>query len=380
MVWMVGSQRSSVMVASRRTDGAWSHARRLSPAGRSAAWPQIAVDPAGAAVAVWQAGDGIDAAVQRRPGARWSSSVRVAAARDLSGGPEIAIGGRGRAVVVWSVAGRRSSKVEASSLELGDAHWSAPAVLARSNRALYAPQGAMGSDGEAVAVWKIYVRGGPVNPRGMVDRIGAAVLGAHSTRWSKAVDLGREAEPRGQGLDSTESPGPRVAVDGEGGALVVWQAGNYRRVVTAAAAWNARRRAWRRLRPISRRYALMPDVAVGGADRVTVSWRDGEGHMEAASARLPFGGWSRPRALSGEYAINPVVAANQRSAIAAWGGGRVQAAVERDSAARWGRRVTIGPRGGAALALAIDRRGDAVVVWQQPSGNANVIEAAAYRL
>lgn len=380
VVWMAGAGRSSVIVSSRRVAGAWTRPRRLSPPGRSAEWPQIGVDPAGEAVAVWQAGHGIDAVVRRRPGEHWTGPVRVAAAPDLSGGPEIAIDIRRRvALVVWSVSGAHSSKIEVSRLDLAKGGWSAPAVLARSTRPLYGPRLAIGSDGQAVAVWKAYVRGGPVNPQGTVNRVGAAVLPVGDARWSKAADLGREVEPRGQGLDSTESPGPRVAGDGGAGALAVWQGGNYRHVVTAAAWWNPRRRAWSSLPPISHRYALMPVVAADARGSVTLGWRDGDGRMEAASARLPFGGWSRPRVLSREYPINPIVAADGRGeAIAAWGGGRVQAVVRRGQARRWSRRVTIGPGGGAALTLAVDGRGDAVVAWQQRSGNADVIEVASY--
>lgn len=380
-----------VMVSRWRAVGAaWTRPVRLSSADVFGGFPAVAVDPGGAAVAVWQNGGmsstgrpsppSIYASFERSQGAPWSRPRRISAAGAFAATPAVAIDRRGAAVAVWEGQRGRWRVIEASTLDVGHGAWSAPAVLARSAQYLVDPQVAISPRGEAVVVWERYVSGSPLTGEGVRYRIGAAVRPARG-RWLKAADLGSEEQPPPQGSANVEAPGPHVAVDGAGDAVVVWQGGSVRHVFTTAAVWNARRRVWRGPAAVSREWALLPQVAVDARGDVTVVWRGVGGHLDAVEGQLPFVHWSRPQTVSHQTAYYPTVVMDRfGDALAGWGGVHVQAALRRGLRGRWQAPVDVGPGRSGPVELAFDRLGGALAVWQhavqRPRGL--VIEAASY--
>jgi hypothetical protein len=366
----------------------WSRPLRLSSARRFAGWPRIAVDFAGAAVAVWQDGGvsrapsesvpAIDIAFRDRYG-RWSQPRRLSRAGNGSAQPAVAINQRGEALVAWMSVIRNGSGIEVSLCEMGRQRCSSPRTLTKSDGAVLDPQVAISRGGDAIVVWTRRLSGGPLNMKGTRFRVSAEVRSSKS-RWLGPVGLGTEVDSSGQGSASGEVPGPRVGVDAEGDAVVVWQGPSAGQVVTQSASWHEKRRSWTRATVISQMPSQMPDVAVAPDATAIVVWRGEAGLLEAVQGSVRSDIWSQPHTISRELALYPTVAIDHYgNGVAAWGGDRVQAAAWRRGAASWGRPTNVGANiGGGQIQLGLDWLGTSYAVWQRPTSQPRgiVIESA----
>src|SRR5256714_7274462 len=111
----------------------------------------VAVDAAGDAFAVWTR-SGTAQAAERRAGATWS------AAQDISGscvdahGVELAVNPAGKAIVVWECQKGGNTIVQAVTRP-GRGNWSAPHDLSAPGQDAHVPQVALDRVGDALAVW-----------------------------------------------------------------------------------------------------------------------------------------------------------------------------------------------------------------------------------
>jgi hypothetical protein len=207
-IWHGADPRNSIVqVATLKPGQAWSAGRKLSSGGRNAVAPRIAVDPAGAAVAVWRRRDGhrsiVEAATRTAAGA-WSGPAALSAAGENAVEPEVAIGPAGEAVAIWKRFDGAHAIVQSDSRNVGT-RWSRPVDLSRPGRNAEEPEVAIDPGGEAVAVWERF--------DGRWDRIQSASRRPGGS-WSKPTDLS------GPGRSSHE---PQVAVDAAGEAVAVWE-------------------------------------------------------------------------------------------------------------------------------------------------------------
>jgi hypothetical protein len=200
-----------ILVSTRPAGGSWSAPAPLSAPGQNARGSQVALDPFGDAVAVWQRSDGAHWIVQSAmlpAHGSWSKPVNLSAPGRSAGGAQVAVDQAGDAVAVWSRSeGSRGRVVQSARLVHA---WSKPVDLSRSASA-YAPEVAAGPKGAAVAVWTRRSGAGYVIQS-------ARLRGGHS--WSKPVDLsdrGRREHDLDLAVDS------HVAMDGHGRAVAVWQ-------------------------------------------------------------------------------------------------------------------------------------------------------------
>jgi hypothetical protein len=163
-VWRRSKGANYVIEAVERpTGGAWSAPLQLSAEGQSAETPQVAVDAAGDAVAVWSRSNGSKYIVQsatRPAGGVWGPPLDLSAAGADAKGPQVAVDGAGRFVVVWSRSTGPSTAVIQSATGLPSGAWSGPDELSTSGRN-DEPQIAVDSRGDAVAVWRHYEGGRP---------------------------------------------------------------------------------------------------------------------------------------------------------------------------------------------------------------------------
>ena len=146
-VWQLsGSPGSFVQTASRPVGGPWSP-----PSTCRTTWPpgpNLAVARSGAATAVWSTWDGDDYIIQsaQRPaGGAWGSPVDLSLDGGSALGPQVAVDDAGRATAVWQRAGPGSSPVTQSSSRSADGGWTPPVDL--SAEGLIAAESDVSDDG-----------------------------------------------------------------------------------------------------------------------------------------------------------------------------------------------------------------------------------------
>jgi hypothetical protein len=178
MAWVQGPwARRAVIVAVRDADGRWSEPVRVSPRGRAAIDPSVAVDAAGRATVVW---------------------------RQAIGSQRIRVGSRTVRRVIWVVRARTRASGGA---------WGDVVTLSQGRLKVGAPQVGIDSSGTAVAAWH-WGTGSPPRLTGFVGQVQAAIM--RNGTWSR---LRRVSGVSG----CSEERRPRVAVGPRGDAVVWWQ-------------------------------------------------------------------------------------------------------------------------------------------------------------
>jgi hypothetical protein len=268
-VWK-GSDGTNQIIeaASRPTGGSWQAPVDISAIGQNASEPQVTVDPDGDGVAVWKGSDGanfIVEAASRPAGGSWQAPAAISAAGRNAIEPQVAVDPAGDAKAVWDLYDGANYIVEAASRPAGGDSWQAPVDLSATGQNALEPQVAVDPGGDAVAVWERYdgadyivqastsPAGGswqaPVDlsatgqnalePQVAVDPDGDAVA-----VWEDETDSNAEAASRPSG-GSWQAPAaisaghdaraPRVAVDPAGDALAVWEGYDSGHIVQSAA-------------------------------------------------------------------------------------------------------------------------------------------------
>jgi hypothetical protein len=149
-----------VETASWPAAGGWTSPVVLSTAGGTE--PQIAVDPAGEAVAIWrdfvENGYEIDTASKPAAGS-WTTVVRLSTSGGYESQPHVAVDGAGDAVAVWGAPiTLREEEVQSASRPAGG-EWDDPIGVSssRCEESLEA-RVAMEGDGTAAAIWDCFQR------------------------------------------------------------------------------------------------------------------------------------------------------------------------------------------------------------------------------
>ena len=133
----------------RPAGGTWSAPQTLSVAGEPATIPEVAIDPAGNALAVWQRSDGsnyiIQAATKPAVGA-WSTGQDLSAPGQDAFGPHVAVDAAGNAVAIWYRSNGTINVTQAATKPVGGA-WS-PAQDVSAGRGGIYPRVALDSAGD----------------------------------------------------------------------------------------------------------------------------------------------------------------------------------------------------------------------------------------
>jgi hypothetical protein len=227
VLWERPADKNSIIEsASRPPGGVWSaptvlsekeKAAGVSPANQE---PQIAVNASGEAVAAWKQTDGGDSFViesaSRPAGGVWSTPTvlspegRIGSSVVIS---RVLIAAAGEAVAVWQRFDRDVS-IESASRPPGGA-WSAPTVITETRYgsltvhrgSLTVPRVAMNAGGEVIAVWR------HIHPRGRNDPGIQSASRPPGGAWSAPTAITAK-----RGINA-----PRVAIDGAGEAIAVWE-------------------------------------------------------------------------------------------------------------------------------------------------------------
>jgi hypothetical protein len=158
-VWSrVDGLHSIVQASSRPVGGAWSPAVNLSVGGRDAEDPAVGIDAAGNAVAVWRRHNGSKYIVQsatRPAGGSWQAPIDLSAAGETAQEPQLAVNAAGDAIAIWSRFDGLDFAVQAA-VRAGGGNWQGALTLSAAGRDAEEPQVAIDPAGNAIAVWSRY--------------------------------------------------------------------------------------------------------------------------------------------------------------------------------------------------------------------------------
>jgi hypothetical protein len=141
----------------RAPDGTLAATQTISDPGQDASGPQVAFDPSGNAIAVWDRSDGSKTRVQaafQPAGGSFGTPQTLSAAGQNATNPQISIDQSGNAVAIWERSDGTNLRVETSIRPAGGS-FGAVTILSVSGQDAYEPQVAAGPsvDANAAAVW-----------------------------------------------------------------------------------------------------------------------------------------------------------------------------------------------------------------------------------
>lgn len=315
--------RNAVWASRHVAGGGWTAAATIDDTVGNGVEPQLAMSPAGAAVATFvqttsNGGGNTRMLSNRFDGTRWATPGRINlldAAIDFE--HRVAIAPTGEATVAFNQAGDpagRRAKVAGSNAA---GAWGVPNALGAPRS--YAPQVAVASaTGDAVMVW--FVAATPST--------GALwASGHHGAGWSVPVSL------MSSGQDMTNL---RVRADAAGNAVAVWQERLGARTTVRAMRLDVASGVWSAPFSVNdgTRHAFEPELAMGDSGDAVVVWYEASDAGQAAGL------------------IDIGVVASRFDA----------------GSASWRAAVRVQPAGSSAGVLpkvALDRAGNAIALWLQ---------------
>ena len=208
-IWYTIVGSNSIIQASTKLFGeTWQDAVNLSLLGQQVGDPQIAVDGGGNVTAVWWKRDGANHIVQTstKPfGENWQTATDLAQVGQGFGLPQIAVDPKGDATAVWYYTGGGGETIIQASTKPFGGTWQAAADLSLSSQSSIEPQVAVDANGNATAIWQLYVG------NNWVIQASTKLFGG---TWQAAIDLSPS---------ETTSNDPQIAVDPYGNATAIWQ-------------------------------------------------------------------------------------------------------------------------------------------------------------
>jgi PKD domain len=366
-----------VEASERPAGGDWSEPETLSLPGEEGEQSQVAIDAAGNAIAVWVTGDGIGGFVVRSaarpPGGAWPEPEDVSDSISAAGWPMLAIDAVGEAVAVWTAFDSGDVLVQ-GSVRSADGEWSEPDDLSPAGQdvtPLEAPSVAVDAAGNAIAVWKL---------ESSNDIVQAAVRAAGQENWAAPDDLSDAGQDAGE---------PDVAMDEAGEAVAAWTRLDGTNTIQAAV--RPAGGDWAGPDDLSdaSQNAAEPDVAMDEAGEAVAVWARSNGTNDIVQGAVrPAGGdWAGPDDLSasGRNGTSPVVAMNVAvGAVAMWDRSdgadlRVQASV-RPPGGEWPKPDTLSAAGEDAgfAEVALDAAGNAIAVFGRSGEDGPFVQASGY--
>jgi hypothetical protein len=389
----------------------WGTAERVSPSGNA---PEVAVDPAGHAVAVWSESGGLFSC-RYTPTAGWGAVVPIPNTTVGGENPRVGMDADGNTLAVW-----RNGYLEVTaniwcSRSIANGEWGSTQMLDDNSGVASEPRISMGADGSAVVVWtqfdgerddiwsNRYTRpdgwtyaeptetstGDATNPQVAVDAQGNAIavwVRSNGTRldiWSNRYmpSAGWGAAERIETEDEGDARNPQVAVDAQGNAVAVWEQSDGTRFdiwsdrYTPGNGWGSAGR----IEIEDEGDASSPHVAVDAEGNAIAVWEqfDGTRYGIWSNRYDPSRGWGTAERIdAGNTADAPRVAVDPGgSAVSVWR----QSGTTGDGiwsnrytpSAGWGsaERIDSNHPGASAPRVTIDANGEAMAVWSVSGGS-----------
>lgn len=373
-VWVhTDGSGAPLMAAYRHAGRRWT--TRAVPGSRGASDADLAFDRAGDAVVVWTAGRRVRAT--RRAGGRWAKPVTVAIARaGVEPRPpnsvQLAVNPRGRALALWE--GRRGPR---AAIGFRNGTWGRPTTLFAGSHSMRAESqrsssaAPMSSSGDTNVVMDRKGRATVALARGGFAAQPFVVSRDPGKAWSKPHALA----PLSLGNGSEQIAGKR-----NGDLAVAWES-TVRGTTGIRVARKTRQGGWLQTPPLVQGMdTLKLRIAMDGSGVVTAVWLTDRGALWRA-AQSPGGRWTRkvrvmpPGTAGDEYGLVANDAGNvllgstappgahpvwalRRSPVNAWQAHPVT--VSRGRGEARGPAVAIGPSGAALMVWALQPRGSAL--------------------
>jgi hypothetical protein len=363
-----------IQAAARPADDEWQTPKNISAAQRESDSPQVALDPAGNAIAVWASVNGghwVVQAAARSAGGAWEAPQDLSNADEDAGSAEAALDAAGNAIAVWASWNGRRSVVQAAARP-ARGPWQAPRDMSNAGESAGSPHVAFDAAGNAIAVW--------TSLRGSHSVVQAARRPGDGA-WQPLQDIS------GAGLNVLA---PQLALNPAGDALAVWFRSDSRLVVQAAS--RPAGGAWQTPQDISApgynwRDEVALQVALDPAGNALAVWHQFDGlHFFVQAAARPAGGaWETVQDLSaaGQSAGYPQLALDAAgNALAVWqrsnGSNFIIQAAARRAGGAWETPQDLSAAGQNASAsqVAMDREGNALAVWARSNGQNYIVQAS----
>ncbi len=359
----------------------WLAPVKLSAAPYEALTPQIAGDAQGDDLAVWsryeaKAGHSVIEAAARPAGGVWQSPVVISNPTEDSSLPQVALDSSGDALAVWLAYDGSEYSIQTAASAGISGPWGQPETLeAIGTMPVPRPDLAVNSHGDAVAAWEA--------------NTGAQVILEASIRTAVAWEAPETISKKAVDLHP-----PEVGIDAAGDTTAAWEQeveGSIRAAVSTRRAGGK----WHNALALSRTGGNANEVrlAENASGEAAVIWErfEGEELIEASGRASATGSWSEPVKLSrteagkGEPGEQQLALDDHGDAVAVWSRLQgtedvVEAALGAVATASWSAPATISGKGRnieEAPEVGVDESGDAVVVWPQWNGEAEVIEGVS---
>ena len=146
------STHHRIQVSTRPLGGTWSAPFDLSPAGQNAADGKVVVDSDGLVSAIWARNNVIQAS-NLPLGGTWSTPVDISSVSPgrTASHPQLTVDSAGRAIAIWKGTNGSFNRVAQSSTSLNGGAWSNPSDVSINNPVF--PQVTVDSNGLATAAW-----------------------------------------------------------------------------------------------------------------------------------------------------------------------------------------------------------------------------------
>jgi hypothetical protein len=155
-VILIGRRLSTTnrLYANRFVSGVWSGQVDITTTTVQLESPELAVDPAGNAIAVWTENDSVYASRYSAVQGTWGAPLEIdAAAAGAAHAPHVGMDISGNAYAVWVQHDGSVDSVYAARYDASSGQWSAPPPLELAAGAAQSPRIAVNDQGDAVAVW-----------------------------------------------------------------------------------------------------------------------------------------------------------------------------------------------------------------------------------
>lgn len=296
--------------------------------------------------------------------AAWLPPVDISEAGQDVGSPHVVLDSAGDATAVWDRWTGNDTVVEAAYRPPGQT-WQMPQTISdapgesssegqEGAHDATAPRIAIDAQGDVTAIWERYA-----GTNRLLLQVAYRPAGGE---WQTPITIGE--------VHTMMSPEPWLAMDEQGDASATWTDGG-----TVFAAYKPAGEAWGSPVRLSDTEAFVPETAMDARGDVTAVWMhfDGARYVVQSAYRPAGGAWELPVQVSapGEEGGDPQVALDARGdAIIVWDGHPTEYSDKamvayRPSGGTWREPVAVSDEGEMleSLKVALDAEGDAIVAW-----------------
>ncbi len=347
----------------------WSVEQQIGPSEDNPHYPQVSLNTAGNAIAVWYQDNGSKDSIFAKhfsPDSGWGTSERIDAELGDALNPQVGLDDNGNALAVWRhQQGYMHIRANNYSADTG---WAADKLLELDSTTASPPQISVNADGYAIAVWSLDDPGTSTS-----DSI-YANLYSPETGWGGAELLESSAE---------NASDAQVGLDANGNALVVWIQDDgaddsiYANHYSAGSGWGTAELIETNSGRASR---LHVDFAANGnAFAIWKEFNSGNSAYDILTSRYSIeSGWETSESIrSGvEYSTSPQISVNSAGhAMASWhqldGSTSSIYAMSYSAQTGWQSVELIESNSGNALSptVVLDSLGNSLVLWRQDEGS-----------